>query len=324
MDFLTSKKWACAVAVCCTFGMSAAYADYPDRPITLVVPTAAGGGNDALARVVGQKMGDLLGQSIIVVNKPGAQGAIASDYVARQPADGYTLMLGYIGTHGINPALQKLNYDPVKDFTPIGRVADSPTIMVVSSSIGVKDVAGLVKYSKDHPDSLTFASAGAGTAPAVAGQLFNQATGANMLDIPYKGSAPALTDTLSGTTQVMFPSLFSVYSHLKSEKIRALAVAGPTRTSVLPGLPTLAEAGVPGVEVPQWYAIFAPAKADAALVQKLNTALNQALNDPEVVKKIDEQGAEVHTSTPAELGAFVQSEAVRWKKLAATTALAAR
>ncbi|OZI52711.1 Bug family tripartite tricarboxylate transporter substrate binding protein [Bordetella genomosp. 4] len=324
MEFLTSKKWACAAAVCCAFGVSAAYADYPDRAITLVVPTAAGGGNDALARVVGQKMGDLLGQSIIVVNKPGAQGAIASDYVARQPADGYTLMLGYIGTHGINPALQKLNYDPVKDFTPIGRVADSPTIMVVSSSIGVNDVAGLVKYSKDHPDSLTFASAGAGTAPAVAGQLFNQATGANMLDIPYKGSAPALTDTLSGTTQVMFPSLFSVYPHLKSEKIRALAVAGPTRTSVLPGLPTLAEAGVPGVEVPQWYAIFAPAKADAALVQKLNTALNQALNDPEVVKKIDEQGAEVHTSTPAELGAFVQSEAVRWKKLAATTALAAR
>jgi len=324
MDFLTSKKWACAAAVSCAFGMSAAYADYPDRAITLVVPTAAGGGNDALARVVGQKMGDLLGQSIIVVNKPGAQGAIASDYVARQPADGYTLMLGYIGTHGINPALQKLNYDPVRDFTPIGRVADSPTIMVVSSSLGVKDVAGLVKYSKDHPDSLTFASAGAGTAPAVAGQLFNQATGANMLDIPYKGSAPALTDTLSGTTQVMFPSLFSVYPHLKSEKIRALAVAGPTRTSVLPGLPTLAEAGVPGVEVPQWYAIFAPAKADAALVQKLNTALNQALNDPEVVKKIDEQGAEVHTSTPAELGAFVQSEAARWKKLAATTALAAR
>jgi len=324
MKFLSSKKLACATAICGVFAASAAYADYPDHAITLIVPTAAGGGNDALARVIGQKMGDLLGQTIIVVNKPGAQGAIASEYVARQPADGYTLMLGYIGTHGINPALQKLNYDPVKDFTPIGRVADSPTIMVVSTSIGVNDVAGLVKYGKEHPDSLSFASAGTGTAPAVAGELFNQATGADMLDVPYKGSAPALTDTLAGTTQVMFPSLFSVYPHLKSGKIRALAVAGSTRSPVLPGLPTLAEAGVPGVEVPQWYAVFAPAHADTAVVQKLNVALNQALHDPDVTKKIDEQGAEVRTSTPAELGAFVQSEAVRWKKLAATTALAAR
>jgi len=324
MKFFSSKKMVSAMAMCGALAAGTAYAAYPDRPITLIVPTAPGGGNDALARVIGEKMGDLLGQTIVVVNKPGAQGAIASEYVARQPADGYTLMLGYIGTHGINPALQKLDYDPVKDFTPIGRVADSPTIMVVSTSIGVNDVAGLVKYGKEHPDSLSFASAGAGTAPSVAGELFNQATGADMLDVPYKGSAPALVDTLAGTTQVMFPSLFSVYPHLKSGKIRALAVAGSTRSPVLPDLPTLAEAGVPGVEVPQWYAVFAPAKADTAIVQKLNATLNQALHDPAVVKKIDEQGAEVHTSTSAELGAFVQSEAVRWKKLAATTALAAR
>lgn len=317
-------KAAAAATILLALGAGAAQAAFPERPITLVVPTAAGGGNDVLARVVGQKVGELLGQTVIVVNKPGAQGAIASDYVARQPADGYTLMLGYIGTHGINPALQKLNYDPVKDFTPIGMVADSPTIMVVTTKLPIQDVASLVKYGHEHPDALSFASAGPGTAPAVAGELFNQATGMQMLDVPYKGSAPALTDTLGGTTQVMFPSLFSVYPHLKSGMIKAIAVAGATRTEALPNLPTLAEAGVPGVEVPQWYAIFAPAKADAAVVATLNKALNEALADPFVKAKIAEQGAEVRSSSPAELGAFVASEATRWKQLFAKQKLAAR
>lgn len=317
-------KAAAAATILLALGAGAAQAAFPERPITLVVPTAAGGGNDVLARVVGQKVGELLGQTVIVVNKPGAQGAIASDYVARQPADGYTLMLGYIGTHGINPALQKLNYDPVKDFTPIGMVADSPTIMVVTTKLPIQDVASLVKYGHEHPDALSFASAGPGTAPAVAGELFNQATGMQMLDVPYKGSAPALTDTLGGTTQVMFPSLFSVYPHLKSGMIKAIAVAGATRTEALPNLPTLAEAGVPGVEVPQWYAIFAPAKADAAVVATLNKALNEALADPSVKAKIAEQGAEVRSSSPAELGAFVASEATRWKQLFAKQKLAAR
>jgi len=316
-------RLACAAALAFALGQAPAQAAYPDHPVTLVVPTAPGGGNDALARVVGQKMGELLGQTVIVVNKPGAQGAIASDYVARAEPDGYTLMLGYIGTHGINPALQKLNYDPVKDFAPIGMVASSPTLLVVSSTLDVKDVAGLVRYAHEHPNDLSFASAGPGTAPAVAGELFNQAIGATMLDVPYKGSAPAMTDTLAGTTQVMFPSLFSAYPHLKSGRIRALAVAGHDRSAVLPDLPTLAEAGVPGVEVPQWYAIFAPAKTGPAVVEKLNAALNQALADPQVSAKIGEQGAEVRRSSPAELGAFVQSEVQRWRQLASRSRLAA-
>ncbi|CAB3649045.1 MAG: Bug family tripartite tricarboxylate transporter substrate binding protein [Achromobacter pulmonis] len=313
-----SRGALCAAALCLALGGQAAHAEFPERPITMVVPTAAGGGNDTLARVIGQKMGELLGQTVIVVNKPGAQGAIASDYVARQPADGYTLILGYIGTHGINPALQKLNYDPVRDFTAIGMVADSPTLMVVSSSIGVQDVPGLLKYGQAHPDGLSYATAGPGTAPAVAGELFNRATGAAMLEIPYKGSAPAMTDTLAGVTQVMFPSLFSAYPHLKSGKIRALGVAGARRAKVLPDMPTLAELGVQGVDVAQWYAVFAPANADPKVVAKLNGALNGALNDPAVAAKIDDQGAEVRTSTPAELAAFVREEAVKWKRLAST------
>ena len=313
-----TRSTLCAAALCLVLGSPAAHAEFPARAITMVVPTAAGGGNDTLARVIGQKMGELLGQTVIVVNKPGAQGAIAADYVARQPADGYTLMLGYIGTHGINPALQKLNYDPVRDFTAIGMVADSPTLMVVSSSIGVQDVPGLLKYGQAHPDGLSYASAGPGTAPAVAGELFNRATGASMLEIPYKGSAPAMTDTLAGVTQVMFPSLFSAYPHLKSGKILALGVAGTRRAKVLPDMPTLAELGVQGVDVAQWYAVFAPANADPQVVARLNTALNGALNDPAVAGKIDDQGAEVRTSTPAELAAFVREEAVKWKRLAST------
>ncbi len=313
-----TRSTLCAAALCLALGSPAAHAEFPERAITMVVPTAAGGGNDTLARVIGQKMGELLGQTVIVVNKPGAQGAIAADYVARQPADGYTLMLGYIGTHGINPALQKLNYDPVRDFTAIGMVADSPTLMVVSSSIGVQDVPGLLKYGQAHPDGLSYASAGPGTAPAVAGELFNRATGAAMLEIPYKGSAPAMTDTLAGVTQVMFPSLFSAYPHLKSGKILALGVAGTRRAKVLPDMPTLAELGVQGVDVAQWYAVFAPANADPQVVARLNTALNGALNDPAVAGKIDDQGAEVRTSTPAELAAFVREEAVKWKRLAST------
>ncbi|MBB1625777.1 tripartite tricarboxylate transporter substrate binding protein [Achromobacter sp. UMC71] len=316
MAFPIRSSMLGAAALCLALGGQSAQAQFPDRAITMVVPTAAGGGNDTLARVIGQKMGELLGQTIIVVNKPGAQGAIAADYVARQPADGYTLMLGYIGTHGINPALQKLNYDPVRDFTAIGMVADSPTLMVVNSGIGVQDVPGLIKYGQAHPDGLSYASAGPGTAPAVAGELFNRATGAAMLEIPYKGSAPAMTDTLAGVTQVMFPSLFSAYPHLKSGKIVALGVAGARRAKVLPDIPTLAELGVQGVDVAQWYAVFAPANAKPEVVAKLNTALNGALNDPAVVRKIDEQGAEVRTSTPDELAAFVRDEAVKWKRLA--------
>lgn len=321
---LSFFRASCAISVACVLSTGVAHADYPERAITLIVPTAPGGGNDILARVVGQKMGALLGQTVIVLNKPGAQGAIAAEHVARQPADGYTLMLGYIGTHGINPALQSLKYDPVKDFTPIGMVAESPTLLVVSNSIGVQDVADLVKYGREHPEKLNFASAGAGTALSVAGELFNRETRINMLDVPYKGSAPALSDTLAGNTQVMFPSLFSVYPHLTSGKIRALAVAGSKRVAVLPDLPTLAEAGVPGVEVPQWYAMFAPANLPAEMTQQLNAALNQALSDPIVISKIDEQGAEVRTSTAHELGIFVQGEVARWRNLLTSTQLAVR
>jgi 2-methylaconitate cis-trans-isomerase PrpF/tripartite-type tricarboxylate transporter receptor subunit TctC len=286
---------------------------YPDKLITIVVPTAAGGGNDAMARVVGQKMNTLLGQSIIVDNRPGANGSIASEYVARARPDGYTLMFGYIATHAMNPALQKLRYDPLKDFEPIGLVGYSPTLMVAHPNTPVKDVKDLVAQLKAKPDKYSYASAGNGTAPHFAAELFKLSTGTSMVHVPYKGSSPAVTDTLSGQTQFMFPSLFTAVPFVKSGKLRALAVAGPKRSALLPDVPTLKEAGVEGVDVTQWYAFFAPAKTPRPIIDQLSKALNQVLADKEVVKKIEGHGAEVASSSPEQLRALVEAELGKWK-----------
>jgi hypothetical protein len=286
---------------------------YPDKVITIVVPTAAGGGNDAMARTIAQKLGPLLGQTIIVDNRAGANGAIASEFVARAPADGHTLMLGYIATHAMNPALQKLRYDPVADFAPIGLVGYSPTLMVANASVPVKDVKDLVAQLKAKPDKYTYASAGNGTAPHYAAELFKLNAGVVMLGVPYKGSAPAVSDTIGGQTQFMFPSLFTALPHVKSGKLRALAVAGPKRSAHLPDVPTLKEAGVDGVDVQQWYGFFAPAKTPKPIIDQLNKALNQVLADKEIIKRIEDHGADVETSTPEKFGELVKTELDKWK-----------
>ena len=286
---------------------------YPDKTITIVVPTAAGGGNDAMARTIAQKLGPMLGQTVIIDNRAGANGAIASEYVARAAPDGHTLMFGYIATHAMNPALQKLRYDPVADFAPIGLVGYSPTLMVASAKVPVKDVKDLIAQLKAKPDSYTYASAGNGTAPHYAAELFKLATGTVMTGAPYKGAAPAVSDTIGGQTQFMFPSLFTALPHVKSGKLRALAVAGPKRSHLLPDVPTLKEAGVEGVEVQQWYGFFAPAKTPKPIIDQLNKALNQVLADKEIAKRIEDHGADVETSTPEQFGALVKSELAKWK-----------
>ena len=286
---------------------------YPTKTITLVVPTAAGGGNDAMARTIAQKLGPLLGQTIIIDNRAGANGSIASEFVARAAPDGHTLMLGYIATHAMNPALQKLRYDPVADFEPIGMVGTSPTLMVAYPGVPVKDVKDLVAQLKAKPDKFSYASAGNGTAPHYAAELFKLNAGVSMVGIPYKGSAPAVTDTIGGQTQFMFPSLFTALPYVKSGKLKAMAVAGPKRSALLPDVPTLKEAGVDGVDVQQWYGLFAPAKTPKPIVEKLNKALNQVLADKEIEKRIEDHGADVETSTPEQLGALVKSELAKWK-----------
>lgn len=286
---------------------------YPDKTITVVIPTAAGGGNDAMARTIAQKLGPLLGQNIIIDNRGGANGAIASEFVARARADGHTLMFGYIATHAMNPALQKLRYDPVADFAPVGLVGYSPTLMVSSGNLPVIDLKTLVARLKAKPDSFTYASAGNGTAPHFAAELFKLSTDTMMTGLPYKGAAPAVNDTIAGQTQLMFPSLFTAMPHVKSGKLRAMAIAGPKRSQVLPDVPTLKELGVEGVEVQQWYGFFAPAQTPKPIIDQLNKALNQVLTDKEIIKRIEDHGADVETSTPEQFGALVKSELVKWK-----------
>lgn len=284
-----------------------------ERPLTIVVPTAPGGGNDAMARTVGQKLSTLLNRPVIVDNKAGANGALAAEYVAKAAPDGSVLMFGYIATHAMNPALQKLRYDPVKDFEPVGRVGYSPTIMVLNSGVKARDVKDLIRMVRERPEAYSFASAGNGTAPHYTAELFKLATQTQLLHVPYKGSSPALMDTIAGQTQLMFPSLFAALPYVKSGKLQALAIAGSRRSPALPQLPTLKELGVEGVEVDQWYGLFAPARTPKEVVARLNQALNTVLADPEIIKRIEGQGADVEASTPEQLGELVRTDLAKWR-----------
>ena len=286
---------------------------WPEKTITIVVPTAAGGANDAMARIIAQGLSTRLGKSVIVDNKAGANGAIAAEFVARAPADGYTIMFGYIATHGINPALQKLKYDPVTDFEPIGMVAASPTLLVANNAVAAKSAKELVQLLKGKPGTFSYATAGNGTAPHIAGELFKLSAGLDVVSIPYKGSAPAVLDTISGNTQYMFPSLFTAFPHVKNGKLKALGSAGDKRSSVMPDVPTLAEQGIANVNMSQWYAMFAPAKTPKPVVERLNREMNAVLNDKANAKRIEDQGAEVETGTPEQLKALVQKEVAHWK-----------
>ena len=268
-----------AVAMAAALASGSALAAYPEKAITIVVPTAAGGANDAMARVIGQAMSAVLKQPVIVDNKAGANGAIASEFVMRAPPDGYTLMLGYIATHAMNPSLQKLRYDPVKDFEPVAMVGSSATLMVVSPTVKANSAKDVVALLKATPDKISYASAGNGTAPHFAAEMFKLATGTSMLHVPYKGSSPAVTDTIGGQTQVMFPSLFTAMPYVKGGKLKAVGVAGEKRSALMPDVPTLKEQGITGVDVSQWYAIFAPAKTPKPIIEHLNKAINQVLAD---------------------------------------------
>jgi len=303
------------VALAASLACASAAAAFPEKQITLIVPTAAGGANDAMARVVGQAMSAILKQPVIVDNKAGANGAIASEYVMRAAPDGYTLMLGYIATHAMNPALQKLRYDPVKDFEPVGMVGSSATVMVVNPAVKAGTATELVTMLKAAPDKTSYASAGNGTAPHFAAEMFKLSTGTSMLHVPYKGSAPAITDTIAGQTQVMFPSLFTAVPYVKAGKLRALGVAGVKRSALMPDVPTLQEQGIADVDISQWYGIFAPAKTPAPVIAQLNKVLNEVLADKSVIQRLEDHGAEVSTMTPEQMRTYVAQEQVKWKKV---------
>jgi tripartite-type tricarboxylate transporter receptor subunit TctC len=305
---------AAAFAAATLAAAPAAAQTYPAKIVKIVVPTSPGGGNDAMARIVAGKLQERWKQAVIVENKAGANGAIATEFVARAAPDGYTILFGYIATHGINPGLSKVPYDPVKDFLPVAEIAEAQGVLVVNPAVPAKSVKELIALAKATPGSLSYASAGNGTAPHIAGELFKKQAGVDLLHVPYKGSAPAVTDTLAGTTQVMFPSLVAAGSHIKSGKLRALAVTGSKRSPLFPNLPTIAEAGVAGFEITQWYGFFAPAKTPREIVDKLNRDIVAIMKEPDTAKKFADQGADVVTGSPEEFGKFVQAELAKWGK----------
>lgn len=310
------KTLAAATLAVAGMGSALAADAYPDKPLTMIVPFSAGGTTDILARIVGQALGQELGQTIIIDNKPGAGGNIGAQQASRAKADGYTLFMGTVGTHAINQALyKKLPYDPAKDFAPLSRVANVPNLLVAHPSRPYKTVQEMIAYAKKHPGEVTYGSPGSGASPHVSGALFQSMTGAELTHVPYKGSAPAISDLLGNQIAVMFDNMPSAIQHVRSGKLRPIAVTTAKRSPELPDVPTIAEAGVPGYEATSWFGLWAVAGTPAPILTKLQTALTKVLKDPAVAKKIADQGGEVVIETPAQFDAFIKSEAAKWGKV---------
>ncbi|HTQ73652.1 MAG TPA: tripartite tricarboxylate transporter substrate binding protein [Burkholderiales bacterium] len=289
---------------------------YPSKPIRLIVPFAAGGGNDNVARLVGRRLGETLGQPVVVDNRPGAGGVLGAELAAKAPPDGYTLFLGGVGSHAINPNLiENLPYDPIRDFAPVELLAQAPLVLVVHPSVPARDVAELVAYARRNPGKLNFASNGNGSSSQLAAVMFESMAGIEMVHVPYKGLSPALTDLLSGQVQLMFSSVVAIVPHVKAGKVRGLATTGAKRLALLPGLPTIAESGFPGYEASSWYGILAPAGTPRDIVTKLNAELSKALEQPEVRNSLLAEGAEPAGGTPEQFAAHIRAEKERLGKI---------
>src|SRR3954453_11224375 len=289
--------------------------EFPAQPLTLIVPTPAGGANDAIARILAARLGPILGRAVVPDNRTGAHGSIAAEYVSRAVPDGHTLLLGYTATHGINPVLHRLAYDPVTDFTPVGLVGYSPTVVVAGPGLSASSIEELVAQLVAQPGRYTYASAGEGTAPQLAAELFKLTTGVQLPAVTYPGSSAAVSDTVARPTQLMFSSLFTAHPWISAGRLRALAVATPHRVALLPGVPTLHENGVEGVDVTQWYAVFAPAGTPVSVTATINEALTRILTDPDTAGRLAGQGISVRPGPPGLLGDLTVTERARWTEL---------
>lgn len=289
-------------------------APYPAKPIRLVVPFTPGGSTDILARAIGLELTKAWGQSVIIENVPGAGGSIGADKVAKAPADGYTLLMGHIGTLAVNPSLYpNLPYDAVKSFSPVAWVARVPNVLVVHPSVQANTVQELVALAKSKPGQLNYGSGGNGSAANLATEYFKVQTGTSMLHIPYRGTAPAVTDLVGGQIQVLFTGAPAVISQIKNGQVRALAVSSPKRVDALPDLPTVAETGYKEFEADQWYGVVAPAGTPKEIVAKLNAQINLSLNSPELKTRLNNEGAIATPNTPEVFASLIQREIARWK-----------
>ncbi|WP_077591913.1 tripartite tricarboxylate transporter substrate binding protein [Polaromonas sp. A23] len=287
---------------------------YPTKPIRLVVPFTPGGSTDILARAIGQELTKSWGQAVIVDNVPGAGGSLGADKVAKATADGYTLLMGHIGTLAVNPSLYpSLPYDPIKSFAPVAWVARVPNVLVVNPQVAARSVTELVALAKSRPGQLNYGSGGNGSAANLATEYFKLQTGTSLLHIPYRGTAPAVNDLIGGQIQVLFTGAPAVLSQIKNGQLRALAVSSPQRLPALPDLPTVAEAGYKNFEADQWYGVVAPAGTPREIVAKLNTQINLSLNSAELKTRLTNEGAVATPTTPEAFGKHIVSEIARWK-----------
>jgi len=286
---------------------------YPNRPVRFIVPFAPGGSTDTLARTVGQKLGEALGEQVVVDNRSGGNGNIGTDLVAHAAPDGYTILLGYIANLAIGPSLYaKLPFDPVKDLEPVTQLAVAPNILVVHPSVPAKNFKEFIAYAKANPQKVNFASAAVASPGHLAGELLNHAAGIHMQHVPYKGSGQAVVDLVGGQVQVMVSGMSSVMPHIKAGRLRALAVTGAQRSPAVPDIPTIAESGFPKFEATAWYGVLVPARTPKAIVTRLHDEIVRALKMPDVKERLESVGFEIVGSTPEAFGAYIKSEIVKW------------
>ena len=289
---------------------------YPSKPLRMVITFPAGGPSDVVVRLVTQRMTEEWGHPVIIDNRGGAGGIVGTEVVAHAPPDGYTFLVGTAGGMTINPALHaKLSYDPFRDFAPVGMLVMNPQILIAHPSVPAKTVRELVQYAKERPGQLNFGSAGSGTATHLGLELLKLSTGMQAVHVPYKGGAPALTDLVGGQIQLLWLSIPSVLPHVKSGRLRALAVSTLKRSASALEVPTVAESGYPGFEYANWNALFVPAATPQARIAKINARVVKALNEPEIAQKLVAQGADPAPGTPAELGRYMHTDHERWKKV---------
>ena len=309
---MKSKFIATLIALSATI----AFAQYPNKPIKMVVPFLAGGTTDILARAMAAELQKAFGQAVVVENKAGAGGNIGADFVAKSAPDGYTLLMGTVGTHGINVTLYpKMPYDAVKDFAPVSLVAAVPNVLVAAPSFPVNSVKELIDAAKKDPTKITFASSGAGTSIHLSGELFKQLAGVQMTHIPYKGSSAAMPDVMSGQVNVMFDNAPTVMPQIRGGKLKAIAVTTSKRSPALPNTPTIAEAGLSGYEASSWFGVLAPAGTPKDIVDKLSQAISKSLQTAEIRERLASQGADAVGNTPEQFAAHIKSEIEKWGKV---------
>jgi tripartite-type tricarboxylate transporter receptor subunit TctC len=289
---------------------------FPNRPIRYIVPVSAGGGSDMIGRAVCERLAAVLKTSIVVENIAGAGGAIASQTTAKAAPDGYTLMQGYVATHGTAPAVRpRIGYDAIADYTPIGMIGATPNVLCVSAAVPARSIAEFIALLKAQPGRLSYGSAGAGSLTHLTGELFKQITGTFMVHIPYRGIAPAITDLIAGQTQAMFPGLAAALPHIRSGRLRPLAVTGLQRHAALRDVPTMQEAGLKGFDAQQWYGVVGPARMPADVVRTLSTALNQVLSQPDFKDKLAAEAVELMPMSPEAFGSAIRADLERWTRL---------